>query len=88
MKMTTIGVIIMLISPSLLAFQIWLLYVPSGVRLFGFGAMTWDTFYYAYLLPSWVFLAVTLLLGIILFIIGTRKIRQKTKREKLPTYFS
>jgi hypothetical protein len=77
MKMTTIGIIIMLISPSLLAFQIWLLYVPSGVRLFAFGAMTRDTFYYAYLLPSWIFLVVTFLLGLVLFIIG----RKRTPRQ-------
>lgn len=78
MNMRLLGIILILISPSLLAFQIWSLFEPNWLNFLGFSnGWTWNSIYYAYLLPSWIFLAVMLSLGLTLYTIEKRKIGHK-----------
>ena len=74
MNMKKFGIFLILISPSFFLFQIWLAYNPTWLNFFGLShGYTWDSIYYVYLLPSWIFLAVMLSLGIRLYIIESRK---------------
>jgi hypothetical protein len=78
MNLRRLGISLILLSPVFLFFQIWLLFEPNWLNFFGFShGWTWNSIYYAYLLPSWIFLAVMLSFGLAIYVIETRKISHK-----------
>lgn len=67
-KIRVAGIILLTLSPFMLLFQIFLLYVPNGINLLGFGTMTNEDFLFSYLLPSYVgLIAFGLSGGLLLF---------------------
>jgi di/tricarboxylate transporter len=66
-KSRVAGIIMLTVSPVALLFQVWLLYVPNGINLLGYGAMSWEKFYFNYLMPSYLCILIFGVSGGILF---------------------